>query len=71
MDVRVEPSTQELIGVIALLLREGDSLRRLIGGSEVRFFERTFTRDEIVSGLSLAPSVTVNHVGTVKFHLES
>ncbi len=71
MDVEITPTQKELLAVIALLSRENDSLRERIGSCQIRFFDRTFSRNEIEVGLSLSPSGHVTRAGTVKIHLES
>lgn len=71
MDVEITPSQKELLAVIALISRENDSLRERVGNCQIRFFDRTFSRNEIEVGLSLSPTAHVTRAGAVRVHLES
>lgn len=71
MEFSITPTSKQLLAVIALLSRENDSLRERVSSVRVNFFERTFSRDDLEIGLSLAPTAAVSASGTVMVKLES
>lgn len=72
MEVEIQPTTKELLAIIALLWAECDSLRSRLGsGATIATTQRVFYNEDLVRGAHYVPHAHVKTNGAIVVRMDS